>query len=302
MEYQQLVVFILALIGAGIACRRIRVTKLVFEAMNALVIWVLFPVVIFNAIASKGRVFGSPVILACFGLAASAVFSALAITRARIERKRGAMLALSACFMNYAYLGFPLVTLLLGTEGLAIAALYGVVVGIFHLTIGVAFAMGASGKKTNPRLVAGELLAFPPVFAMIIALGLVTILGAPVLPTMVSDILEKLTLPLFVCMLLIVGYSMQFVNPRKYGRELSITGAVRFVVCPLVTYLGAVLMGVDPIVRKSAVLLSVMPPALFNIVLAKKFKLDPRFTGAMIFYLTLVSLFVVTPLVVFLIL
>jgi len=302
VEYHQLVIFILTLIGAGVACRRIRAAKQAFKAIDLLVVWVLFPVVIFNAIASRGRILGSPVILACFGLAASAVLSAFAITRARMEKKRGAALALNACFMNYGYLGFPLAYSLLGMEGLAIAAIYGVVVGIFHLTVGAAFAVGASGKKVNPRLVAGELLAFPPVFAMIIALGLVTILGPPILPTVVSDLLEKLTLPLFVCFLLLVGYSMQFVNPREYSRELSITGAVRFVACPLVTYLGAVLMGVDPIVRKSAVLLSVMPPAMFNIVLAKRFKLDVGLTSAMIFYLTLVSLFVVTPLVVFLVL
>jgi len=305
VEYHQLVVFVLALIGAGIACRRIRATKPMFKVIDLLVVWVLFPVVIFNAIVKQERVFGSPVILACFGLAASAVFSALAITRAHMEKKRGAALALNACFMNYGYLGFPLAALLFGGEGLAIAAVYGVVIGIFHLTVGAAFAVGAAGKKVKSRLVAGELLAFPPVFAMLVALGLVVSLGSPLLPTEISQPLETLTLPLFVCFLLLVGYDMQFVNPRRYWRELSVAGVVRFVACPIVTYLGAVLMGVDPIrdrpVMQTAVLLSIMPPAMFNIVLARRFKLDLGLTSAMIFYLTLVSLFAVIPLVTFLI-
>jgi predicted permease len=158
----------------------------------------------------------------------------------------------------------------------------------------------AGKKKITPRMVVMEVLAFPAVFALVAALLFVGF-QAPI-PEFIPGPFNTYVAPIFFSlMLLLVGYKIQLVDPRKYFGELTTVGTFRFVVSPIITYIIIVALGMsltveaEPTSPPPSLLMAAMPPALFNVILASNFNLDTKFYGALVFYLTLVSLLLVLP-------
>jgi len=228
------------------------------------------------------------------------------------DRKTTIAITLNSAFMNVTYLGLPLVYAMVGVGGLGPASLYAVAIGIPHLALGVALASGAAKKRVSARFVLENVLIFPATIALITALLFVGF-KAP-LPDVAQNTFEDyLAKPFFALMLLFVGYQMPIVDPRKYASKLATVGTIRFLVGPRVTYALIMLLGLTitgagtdfesakPGSAKPSLIQAIMPPAVFNIFLAYNFKLDLELYGAMVFYLTLISLFVALPIMIFLV-
>jgi predicted permease len=174
------------------------------------------------------------------------------------------------------------------------------------------YALAARKRHLNARVILENVLVFPATIALITALLFVGFNaaqpGTTALPDIVTNTFDVyLAKPFFALMLLLVGYQMPIVNPRKYASKLVSVGAMRFLVSPLVTYALIMLLGLTIIgptadlPARVSLILSIMPPAVFNIFLAYNFKLDLKLYGAIVFYLTLISLFVVLPIMIFLV-
>jgi hypothetical protein len=203
--------------------------------------------------------------------------------------------------MNVTYLGLPVVYALLGSGGLGPASLYAMGIGIPHLVFGIMLASSAAKKRVTLGSLIETVVTFPAAFALIVALLFVGF-GAP-LPDVVRDFFDaNLAKIFFALMLLVVGYQMVIIKPRKYAGLLTTVGAIRFLICPLVTYIGILALGLkmSDLTPMPALIQAAMPPAIFNMILAYNYNLDRKLYGALIFYLTLISLFVVLPLLFFL--
>ncbi len=300
-DYLRTAILTLVLLGAGIALQRVKAAKPVFRVINLVVIWVMLPAIVFSSIAyqSPTRILGAAVPLAFLGLGVCFILS-MAVARAmRLDKKASTAIVLNASFMNVTYLGLPIVYALGGDLGPA--SLYAMAIGITHLTFGVAMATSAAGKKVSLRSIVLGVLTFPAAFTLIVALLFVGFRALP--PTDMKIALDYLAKPSFFLMLLFVGYKIPPINPRKYLSSLATVGIIRSLICPIVTYLCIMaLPGIEiggP-TAKAALIMAAMPPAVFNMVIANKFKLNLKLYGALVFYLTLVSLFLALPLMVFL--
>ena len=305
-------IYILALVFAGVAIRvageRVKVLKrpmdACFRSLNVFVVWAVLPLVVFFSIARYSLPeilgFGNAILLAFVGLGVCFVSSVMISYVAKDDRKTTVAITMNSAFMNVTYLGFPVVYALLGSGGLGPAALYAMGIGILNLVFGIMLVSSAAKKRLTPGFLIENVVTFPAAFMLIVALLFVGF-GAP-LPNVVLDFFDvHLAKLFFALMLLVVGYQMIIVRPRKYAGFLTTVGAIRFVICPLVTYLGILALGLQvsgpmpDLTPKPALILSVMPPAIFNLFLAYNYKLDRKLYGALIFYLTLVSLFIVLP-------
>lgn len=177
-------------------------------------------------------------------------------------------------------------------------------IGIPHLILGITFAASAAKKRVTPRFVLENFLTFPAAFALIVAMLIVAV-DAPVLKTWyLPGLINTFAGPFFALMLLFVGFQIPLVKPRKYLGELVTVGTLRLLVCPLITYfmiLFVLKLDFTDITSKTALILATMPPAVFNLILAHKYKLDLKLYGAIVFYLTMVSLFIAVPILYFLI-
>ncbi|MCS7131696.1 MAG: AEC family transporter, partial [Hadesarchaea archaeon] len=164
-----------------------------------------------------------------------------------------------------------------------------------HLIFGTALASAAAKKRVSARSILESLLTFPPAFALIVALLFVGFKAYP--PDEMMEMLDYIASPSLVLMLLLVGYQMPLVDPRKHLRDLTTVGLIRLVMCPLVTYVFIGLLDPSEIARKSIMIQAAMPPAIFNMILANTFKLDVRHYGVVVFYLTLTSMLVTVPII-----
>jgi hypothetical protein len=309
-------IYILALLFAGVAIRvageRVKVLKrpmdACFRCLNVFVVWAALPLVVFFSIArytlQEILGFGNALLLAFVGLGVCFVSSVMISHVAKDDRKTTVAITMNSAFMNVTYLGLPVVYALLGSGGLGPASLYAMGIGIPNLVFGIMLVSSAAKKRLTPGSLIENVVTFPAAFMLIVALLFVGF-GAP-LPGVVRDFFDvHLAKLFFALMVLLVGYQMIIVRPRKYVGLLTAVGAIRFVVCPLVTYLGILALGLHvagplpDLTPKPALIQAAMPPAIFNLFLAYNYKLDRKLYGALIFYLTLVSLFVVLPLLLF---
>ena len=262
----------------------------------------MLPTVVFVSIARYTMRdilgFGNAMVFALFGLSSCFVLAVGLSTLMHHDRKTTVALALNSAFMNVAYLGLPLVHAMLGPEGLGPATLYAMAIGIPHLILGVALAASVGKRRVTLRFVLENVLVFPATIALIAALLFVGFHAH--LWDIVRDTFDThLATPFFAMMLLFVGYCMPLVDPRKYASKLLMVGTLRFLVCPLVTLALISVIGLNLVTDlspKPSLIQSMMPPAVFNIILAHNFKLDPKLYGAIVLYLTFFSLLVALPL------
>ena len=281
-------------------------TRPVFRLLNVAILWVMLPVVVFVSIArySLDQIlsFGNAAILASASLGVCFVLAVVLSTLMRHDRKTTIAVALNSAFMNVTYLGLPLVYAMVGVSGLGPASLYAIVIGIPNLALGVALASGAAKRHVSARFVLENVLIFPATIALITAMLFVGFNA--LLPVVVRDTFDiYLAKPFFALMLLFVGYQMPIVDPRKYASKLATVGTIRFLVGPLVTFALIAVLGlrITDLSTKPSLIQAIMPPAVFNIFLAYNFKLDLKLYGAIVFYLTLISLFVVLPIMILLV-
>lgn len=313
-DYLTPALYAIGLIVLGVVIRvitsRVKILELLakpaFSLLNAGILWVMLPTVVFVSIAryslDKILGFGYAAVFAFVGLGVCFVLSVGISTLLHHDRKTTIAVTLNSAFMNVTYLGLPMVYAMIGIEGLGPASLYAVAIGIPHLVLGVALAASAGKRRVSPRFVLENVLVFPATIALITALLFVGF-RAHLWDVVQYTFDVYLAKPFFALMLLFVGYQMPLVDPRKYASKLATVGTIRFLVCPLVTL---ALIGVVGLTigapRGSAtpsLIQSIMPPAIFNIFLAYNFKLDLKLYGAMVFYLTFFSLFVALPLMIY---
>lgn len=278
-----------------------RPTKIGFRYLNILVLWVVLPTIVFVSIArytlNEILGFGNAFVLAFIGLGVCFISPVVLSHILKEDRKTTIAVAMNSAFMNVTHLGFPIVYALLGSGGLGPAALYAMGIGVPNLIFGIMLMSSTAKERVKPGFLLENVVTFPAAFALIVALLFVGF-GATV-PTAMRDFFDvNLAKPFFALMLLLVGYQMRLVSPHRHAGMLATTGAIRFIVCPLVTYMAIVMLGLNlakDITPMPALILSAMPPAIFNLILAHKYKQDLKLYGAMFFYLTLISLFVVLP-------
>ena len=314
-DYLTPALYVMGLIILGVVARviasRIKILGLLakpaFHYLYMLILWVMLPTVVFVSIARYTLRailgFSSAVVFAFVGLGVCFVLAVGLSALMHYNRKTTIAVTLNSAFMNVTHLGLPLVYAMVGIGGLGPASLYAVAIGIPHLVLGVAFAASAGKRRVSPRFVVENVLVFPATIALITAMLFVGFHAH--LPDVVRETFDVyLAKPFFALMLIFVGYQMPLVNPRKYASKLATVGVIRFLVCPLVVFALIGIVGLNiatDISPKPALIQSLMPPAIFNIFLAYNFKLDLKLYGAMVFYLTFVSLFVALPLMIHLV-
>ncbi len=276
-------------------------TVFCFNLLYLFTIWAILPLVVLVSIsrhtASELFVFANAFFLAFFSLGVCFVTS-VAISRfTSDDRKITISVVLNSSFQNCTFLGFPIIYALLGADGLGPATIYAIGISVPHLIFGVILASNVAKKRITAGLVLHNIITFPAAFALIVAILFVTL--SAFLPSLIRDTFDVYLADLFFAlMLLLVGFRMPIVSPMKYLKTLTTVSIMRFIVGPLVTISAILLLGLNiktDITPKPALIMAIMPPGMLNLVLALRYKLDLKMYGTLIFYPTLISLFIMLP-------
>ena len=168
---QQVAVLFL-LIGTGMVAVKTGVLKLENkQALSNLLVYIIVPAMVVNSYRMEFSTQILHNLLAAFGMSVLSVLLGTVITLLLTAHKTGSRMPIFrfACiFSNAAYMGFPLISALFGSEGLLYASAYVTVFNILLWTLGYGLVSGGSSVKE----VARSLVRTPVLYAIVVGLGI----------------------------------------------------------------------------------------------------------------------------------
>ncbi len=259
------------------------------QALSNLLVYIVVPAMIVNSYRMEFSMEILHNLLAAFGMSILAILIGTAITLALTARRKSSRLPIFrfACiFSNAAYMGFPLISALFGSEGLLYASAYVTVFNILLWTMGYAFVSGSS----HPKEVLHSLLRTPVLYAMVIGLA-IYLLQVPI-PNIVAQPLELLAgintpLSMLITGMLIAAGDLRSIVCSGPIWKLA---AVRMLLIPAVCLAVFGLLGFHGTSTQVVVLLECCPAAAITSVFAVQFGHDERYAAGSVVLTTLLSI------------
>lgn len=187
---------------------------------------------------------------------------------------------------NTGNMGFPLVLMAFGEEGLALAVAYFIVISTSQYTIGYGIAAGGVSLK--------RFFQQPLVYAALLSLTVVSLnLQIPVWIASTTEIISGLVIP---ALLMVLGYSLAELKVTDLKLALYVS-FVRLTMGVVIGLLVITVMGLKGTQAGVVFLLSVMPIAIFNFVFAKQFNRSPEKVAGVIMVSSLLAFLVLPALV-----
>lgn len=216
-------------------------------------------------------------------LGALSALVVLAIGRACAwPRETTWLLVLGIALGNTSFLGYPLVSALLGEEALPHAVIYdqfGTFIMMSSAGIAILARVGA-GADSSPRAMLRRIVGFPPFIALIVALTLMP--AEP--PAPLAAVLERLADALLPLVALAIGVQLRLRLPREHLGPLAVGLAGKLMVLPAAAWPLALLLGLEGSALQVAVLESAMPTMITAMALAAAAGLAPRLAAALVGY------------------
>ncbi len=262
-----------------------RFKKINLSAINEFVIYAATPALILSSLADDpidislaGKVFTAVVII--IGIAS--VIGYLIIKNRGLSNR---VFLPPVLFANTGNMGLPLVFFAFGERGFDIGILYMVSTTFIHYTYGI-WILNAS---RNPV----EILKLPLIYATVAGVA-ISVSGweMPVYVARGVDLLGEASIP---TMIFALGYKLSEIKLHHIARSIFF-GGLRIGLGLMLGVLVVMALKIDGLAAKVVILQAAMPPAIFNFVLADKFKQDSREVASIILAGTLISL-VTTPLI-----
>ena len=214
----------------------------------------------------------------------------------------GRVVFITSCvFANTAFIGFPLATELLGSEGLLYAVIFNIVWIIFFYTVGISLF-------TGQRTIRLKTLFTTPVSVASICAVLLYV--SPIrFPAFIQDTLSTLGAMVAPISMLVVGCSLVHIRPidiLKDGYSYFVS-VIRMVGFPLaMLFILKLIPGIPSMVAVICCLASCLPGASMNVVFAQEYGCEPQYASRAVVQGTLlmivtVPLFMTLVLTVFLV-
>lgn len=280
----------LVALAAGWVCRRLdSFPEDGAESLNRFVLWICLPALVLARVPGL-ELRTELLALAIAPWLVSGVCAAIVLLLGRLlhwPRSVIGCLLLLAVLGNTSFLGFPLVTALLGAEHVQLAAVYDQF-GTFLLVSSYGlFVLATYGGKTRPdwREIGLRVLTFPPFIALIVALAL-----RDPLPEPVRAVCEALAAPLLPLVAFALGLKLRLRLPEGRWTPLAAGLAVKLAVMPLLCWLLLVALPIGDAVRQVGVLEAAMPPMFTAAALAMSADMEPELSAAMVGYGLIIGL------------
>lgn len=227
----------------------------------------------------------------CFG---SGLIAYVAARVMRQDAKSTAALLLVTMFMNSGNYGLPTAHFAFGEAGLQRALLYFIAQAMMAQTLTIAIAQaGNSNWQSGLK----QVLRMPPIYAVLLGIGLRWLGVSLDAPNMVGsllkgiDMIAQATLP-FLLMLL----GMQLAQSTAID-DVRLTGigvAIRLVVSPLLAWGVATLLQLDPLATNVVIIQASMPTAVNMVLYSLEFDARPQFVAGTVVITTLLSVLTLT--------
>jgi predicted permease len=248
------------------------------ESITHLVMWVGTPCLI---VGTFGNMHVSLALLADTALAVIVVLlltALLAIMLCRLQGLPWRNYLPSLVFPNTGNMGLPLALFAFGENGLAVALTVFMIIAVAQFTLGVAILSGGSAL--------GGALRSPVVYAGLLSVALIAFdLRLPDWLQNTVSMLGNISIPL---MLIALGISLAGIN-RRYALKAMKLGSLRLLLGFAAGWLVTELLGVTGTLRGVLIIQSTMPVAVFNYLLAVRYRKSPEEVAGAVMVSTLLS-------------
>ena len=191
-----------------------------------------------------------------------------------LSEKGKVMFMTASVFANTAFIGFPLATELMGSEGLLYAVIFNMVWIVFFFTLGISMI---SGQKT---IHLKTLVTMPVSVASICAI--IIYISPFRFPGFIQDTLSSLGSMVSPISMIVIGCSLVQIHPvdiLKDGYSYFVS-ALRMVVLPLLVLLVLkMLPGIPNIVALTCCLASCLPSGSLNVIFAQEYGCEPEYAS-----------------------
>lgn len=282
---------ILSLLALGVALQRLRLfPDNAAETLNRVVLYVCLPAAVLRYSprlvldASVLAIAAVPWLL----LLATVLLVGLATRVGKFRRDEHAVLLLCVALGNTSFLGYPLISALVGEDALPYAVVYDQFGAFLILSTFGLFVLAHYGgdKEPSARDMAGRILRFPPLLALLFGISLMP--AEP--PAAIAGLLQRLSDALLPLAMLAIGLSIRFTLPRDELKPLAVGLALKLLVMPAIALALLPVFGFDALKGHTVVLESAMPPMITAGALAISHKLAPTLAAAMVGYGILLSM------------
>ena len=253
-------------------------------AMTNLVMYAVSPAMMVVAFQREKDTADLHNFLVCLLLAVAVHAVSILLACAALRGKDGTcgVLRFGAVFSNCGFMGYPLMTALLGSIGVFYGSAYVVVFTVLTWTMGVYL----KSILLNP----GVLSVAAAMVLYLLSVSLPEIVMTPL------TYLANMNTPLPT---IVVGYQLSHANFRHaFADRRSWTALVlRLAVIPLLTVGGCYALRVDSAVALVTVIAASTPPAALLSMFAQKFERDTRLASSVVSVFTALSVLTIPPVV-----
>jgi malate permease and related proteins len=275
-------------------------SKILRASINSLVLYIFLPLLTFSVIYAaplhydswKIPFIAALVTLGCIGLSLTIYRLIKRIWPDLLSDKSIGALILGASWCNATYLGYPIVTGILGIQYGSIPLIYDLLALTPLLWIIGAMIAGYYSDDTSSfkqRYISGikKILALPPLYALALAV-LCKILHIEIHPMILDtcSLAGKAVPPL---MMISVGMALYI--PKLNSILLILPAAIiRLAIGPLIAYILINVLQIHEPISKAIMLESGMPTMVLTLVIAQEYALDTNILAQLIALSTLLSI------------
>jgi len=204
------------------------------------------------------------------------------------SRARIGALTLVGGLGNTAFMGYPMIELLRGEPGLALAVI-GDQTGCFTALVVGGFAVASLYAGRELRLTrALRQIALSPAFLALLV-GIALGIGGDPWPAL-HDLLRRVSVTLSPLALFSVGLQQSLRLPRSSWGAIGLALSWKLLLAPALCYGLAAACGITGLIRAIGVLQAAMPPMISAAILAEQHDLEPRLATAVLGLGILISL------------
>ncbi|HWT15567.1 MAG TPA: AEC family transporter [Patescibacteria group bacterium] len=284
-------VLVLLLLALGYACTRLRLfPDHAAEVLNQFALYLCLPAAILRHVPSLQFSADIAVVAVVpwlvLGLSVAAIVPIARWLRLRDEER--AVLLLCVPLGNTSFLGYPLTEALLGRDALPFAVIYDQFGSFLILTTWGLWVLARYGgdARPTPTAMLQRIVRFPPFIALVVALLVMP--DEP--PSMIANVLVKLSDTLLPVAVLAVGLTLKLRLPRDELAPLGAGLLLKLLVLPAAVFGLMTLMRSHGDAADAIVLETAMPPMITAGALAISHRLAPGLAAALVGYGTVLSL------------
>ncbi|MDR0901072.1 MAG: AEC family transporter [Methanobrevibacter sp.] len=288
--FETTIIAVLVMIFLGYFLKRIELLKTAdVETLNKIVINIAMPCLIFSSLyLADLSIIADLAILPLIGIIVGfscGLIAYIILTLKKYPKKKKWSILLPIILGNTAFLGFPLILGVFGSEGLIRAIFYDMASLITFLSLSIILIFNFDGKFKDAIK---RVLSFPILWAVILGL-ILNFLSIPIgdLAITIIDYLAAAAIPLIMISL---GLSLHFEGFKYHLKIATIATIIKLMIGPIIAMSIAILFGLTGMEFTIAIVEAGMPSGMLTLVLAIDHDLDFRLTADCALITTVFSL------------